>query len=108
LPDYNKPQAIACNSSRTEITRFRTFSSKSWRALLTRFLRRRRARPLQSAAQAWCRQKIHVLQMHQAMRVERRGSSQVQPVAPRFVIAKVEVLFLRQSEYPWQSQGCRA
>ena len=35
-------------------------------------------------------------------------SSQVQPVAPRFVIAKDEGLFLRQAEYPWQSQGCRA
>ena len=61
-PGYNKPQAIACSCSRTEITRLRTFSSKSWRSLLTRVLRRRPSSPLQSAAQAWCKQKVHVLQ----------------------------------------------
>ena len=41
------------------------------------------------------------------LRVERRDSSQFQPVAPRFGIAKDEGLFLRQAEYPWQLRRCR-
>ena len=57
-----------------------------------------RVRPLQSRAQAWCKPKAHVLQTHQATRVERRDSSQFQPVAPRFGIAKDEGLFLTSGE----------
>ncbi|MGA9323271.1 MAG: hypothetical protein WBW06_19660, partial [Xanthobacteraceae bacterium] len=40
---------------------------------------------------------------HQAIRFERRDSSQFQPVAPRFGIAKDEGLFLRQAKHPWQA-----